>query len=71
MSQIVDDLLLLSKVDSGELRLNKGDINLTEILNEVVSQMNILAHSRKNPTVGLYSTTRKQRRDPNVKTSKN
>jgi heavy metal sensor kinase len=47
MSQIVDDLLLLSKVDSGELRLNKGDINLTEILNEVVSQMNILAHSRK------------------------
>jgi two-component system OmpR family sensor kinase len=47
MSQIVDDLLLLSKADSGELRLNKEDLNLTEILNEVVSQMNILAQSRK------------------------
>lgn len=47
MSQIVDDLLLLSRADSGELRLNKEDLNLTEILNEVVSQMSILAHSRK------------------------
>ena len=47
MSQIVDDLLLLSKADSGELRLNKEDINLTEILNEVVFQMDILAHYRK------------------------
>jgi heavy metal sensor kinase len=47
MSQIVDDLLLLSKVDSGELRLHKEDLNLTGILNEVVSQMNILAESKK------------------------
>ena len=47
MSQIVDDLLLLSKADSGELRLNKEDLNLTEILNEVVSQMNILAQSKR------------------------
>jgi len=43
MSQIVDDLLLLSKADSGEIRLNKEHINLTEILNEVVAQMSILA----------------------------
>jgi heavy metal sensor kinase len=43
MSQIVEDLLLLSKADIGEVRLNKEDINLTEILNEVVTQMDRLA----------------------------
>lgn len=47
MSQIVEDLLLLSKADTGELRLNKEKINLTEILNEVVAQMNILALDKK------------------------
>lgn len=46
MSQIVDDLLLLSKTDTGEIRLNKEEINLTEILNDVVSQMNIFAQSK-------------------------
>jgi heavy metal sensor kinase len=46
MSQIVDDLLLLSKADIGEIRLNKEVINLTEILDEVVAQMNILAQSK-------------------------
>jgi heavy metal sensor kinase len=46
MSQIVEDLLLLSKGDSGEIRLNKEDMNLTEILNEVVAQVNILAQSK-------------------------
>ncbi len=46
MSQIVDDLLYLSKADSGELRLNKEDINLTEILNEVVAQMGLMAKSK-------------------------
>jgi heavy metal sensor kinase len=46
MSQIVDDLLLLSKVDSGELRIHKEDMNLTEILNEVVAHMNVLAQSK-------------------------
>jgi heavy metal sensor kinase len=46
MSQIVEDLLLLSKADSGELRLNKEDMNLTEILNELVAQVNILAQSK-------------------------
>ena len=47
MSQIVEDLLLLSKADIGEIRLNKEDINLTEILNEVVSQMDMLARSKR------------------------
>jgi heavy metal sensor kinase len=46
MSQIVEDLLLLSKADIGEVRLNKEDINLTEILNEVVVQMERLARSK-------------------------
>jgi two-component system OmpR family sensor kinase len=46
MSQIIDDLLLLSKADTGEIRLNKENINLTDILNEVVAQMNILAQSK-------------------------
>jgi heavy metal sensor kinase len=46
MSQIVEDLLLLSKADIGEVRLIKEDINLTEILNEVVAQMDRLAKSK-------------------------
>jgi len=47
MSQIVEDLLILSKADTGEIRLNKEDINLTEILNEVVTQMDMLAKSKR------------------------
>jgi signal transduction histidine kinase len=47
MSQIVEDLLLLSKADIGEIRLNKEDINLTEILNEIVAQMDMLAKSKR------------------------
>jgi two-component system phosphate regulon sensor histidine kinase PhoR len=46
MSQIVEDLLLLSKADSGEIRLNKEDMNLNEILNEVVAHVNVLAQSK-------------------------
>ena len=46
MSQIVDDLLLLSKADIGEIRLNKDRIHLVEILNEVVAQVNILAQAK-------------------------
>src|SRR4030065_303175 len=47
MSQIVEDLLLLSKADTGQIKLNKGDINLTEILTEVVAQMDMLARSKR------------------------
>jgi two-component system, OmpR family, sensor kinase len=47
MSQIVEDLLLLSKADIGEVRLNPEDILVSEVLNEVVIQMKILAHSKK------------------------
>ena len=47
MSQIVEDLLLLSKADTGQIKLNRGDINLTEILMEVVAQMDMLARSKR------------------------
>jgi heavy metal sensor kinase len=47
MSQIVEDLLLLSRADTGEIKLNKEDINLTEILTEVVAQMDMLARSKR------------------------
>jgi heavy metal sensor kinase len=46
MSQIVEDLLLLSKAEGGEIRLNREDMNLTEVLNEVVAQVNLLAKSK-------------------------
>jgi heavy metal sensor kinase len=47
MSQIVEDLLLLSKADTGQIKLNKGDINLTELLTEVVAQMDMLARAKR------------------------
>ena len=47
MSQIVEDLLILSKADTGDIRLNKEDISLAEILNEVVAQMDMLAKSKR------------------------
>jgi signal transduction histidine kinase len=46
MSKIVEDLLLLSRADAGEIGLNKEHINLTEIFNEVVTQMDMLAKSK-------------------------
>jgi signal transduction histidine kinase len=58
MSQIVEDLLLLSKADTGEIQLNRKDINLTEIVAEVVAQMNILARSRE-----LYLTASNHQQD--------
>ena len=61
MSQIVEDLLLLSKADIGEVRLNKEDINLTEILNEVVTQMDRLAKSK-----GLYLSTSNHHQDIHI-----
>jgi len=51
MSQIVDDLLFLAKADIGEVRLNKEEIQLSEILKEVAEQMRFLSHS-KNIRIG-------------------
>ena len=61
MSQIVEDLLLLSRADTGEIRLNKEDINLTEILNEVVTQMDRLAQSKR-----LYLSTSNHHQDIHI-----
>ena len=61
MSQIVEDLLLLSRADTGEVRLNIEDINLTEILNEVVTQMDRLAQSK-----GLYFSTSNHHQDIHI-----
>jgi len=47
MSKIVEDLLLLSNADSGEIRLSKEEIDLSEILHEVVTQLSVLAHQKK------------------------
>jgi signal transduction histidine kinase len=47
MSQIVEDLLLLSRADTGQIELSKGDINLTEMLSEVVAQMDMFARSKR------------------------
>ena len=46
MSQIAEDLLLLSRADSGQIRLIQENINLNEILNEVVAHLNVLAESK-------------------------
>jgi heavy metal sensor kinase len=47
MSNIVDSLLLLSRTDIEEVPLNREDINLTEILNNVVVQVDILAQAKQ------------------------
>src|SRR4030043_409336 len=47
MSQIVDDLLLLSKTDIEEVPLHKEHVHLTEILRDVVVQVTILAQAKQ------------------------
>ena len=46
MSQIVDDLLLLSKEDGGKLEPHRERINLTRMLQEVINQMSVLAQTK-------------------------
>ena len=45
MTQIVNDLLLLSRADSGEIQLDRKEMNLAEIMREVIPQAHILAQS--------------------------
>lgn len=47
MSKIVEDLLLLSKADIGEIRLKKEDIPFVRFLSELIEQMKILAQPKK------------------------
>ena len=46
MSKIVEDLLLLSKADIGEIRLSKEDIDLTRFITGLIEQMKILAQPK-------------------------
>ncbi len=46
MSKIVEDLLLLSKADIGEIRLNREDIHLTRFIGGLTEQMKILAQPK-------------------------
>jgi signal transduction histidine kinase len=43
MSRIVEDLLFLSKTDTGEMRLTKEQVDLAEIVRDVVAQLSLLA----------------------------
>lgn len=46
MSKIVEDLLLLSRADIGEIRLNREDIHLTPFISGLTEQMKILAQPK-------------------------
>ena len=46
MSQIVDDLLFLSKADMGEVHLQKHRINLTKLVSEVDAQAKMIAKAK-------------------------
>lgn len=46
MTQIVNDLLLLSKADNGEIQFNLKEMDLSEILREIVAQAHILARAK-------------------------
>ncbi len=46
MTQIVDDLLRLSRADHGEIQFNPKEIDLSEILREIVPQAHILAYAK-------------------------
>jgi signal transduction histidine kinase len=47
MSNIVEDLLLLSKADSGEIHLRKEEIHLEELAKDVLAQASILARAKE------------------------
>jgi len=46
MSRIVEDLLLLTRTDMGEIPLNKENVNITKVLGEVVDQLGNLAQAK-------------------------
>jgi heavy metal sensor kinase len=46
MSQIVDDLLFLSKADTGEIHLQKHRINLAKLVSEVYAQTQMIAMTK-------------------------
>ena len=48
MSQIIDDLLLLSKADTGKMQLNLSEIDLKDLILQVYVGMKIFAGEKKD-----------------------
>jgi len=46
MSKIVDNLLLLARTETGDIRLFKEEVNVSQIVSEVVTQLTLLAHAK-------------------------
>ncbi len=65
MSKIVEDLLLLSKADIGEIRLNKEDIPLYRFIRGLTEQMKILAQP-KNIQINLSNHEAKDEKEIHV-----
>jgi signal transduction histidine kinase len=63
MNRLVDDLLLLSRLDSHHLKLDRVQIDLNILLGEIYRQMNILATERGQQLI-LQSTQGKIWGDP-------
>lgn len=53
MECLVEELLLISKIESGHLKLEKKDINLCELLDSIITCNNALTN-KKNITVEIY-----------------
>jgi signal transduction histidine kinase len=47
MSQIIDDLLLLSKADTGKMQLDMGEVEVKDLVLQVFMDMNILAEKKQ------------------------
>lgn len=65
MSKIVEDLLLLSKADIGEIRLNKEDIPLNRFISGLTEQMKILAQP-KNIQINISNDEAKGEKEIHV-----
>lgn len=47
MSQMISQLLLLSRADQGRQQLNKEEINISELTEIIVEEQKMLAQRRK------------------------
>lgn len=52
MHQIVNQLLMLSKIESGQDELEKNDFNICEMIRDIASEMKLLAE-KKNVTLNM------------------
>ncbi len=63
MSLLVDDLLLLSRLDAGQLKLDIQKVSVSELFNEIRSQSNKLA-PRKKTQINFEDTQSEVMADP-------